>query len=235
MTENKKKPFFFEDRKRTQFITGIVCLLIASIFWIFNALNNDYSTEFRYPVKFIYNKSKIVTTHNDVKQIDLAVTGYGWHLLSLTWGFDVTPIIVTSEDLNENKFITSAALLDKAKSSLREIRVNQVLNDALYFDYERLISKVIHLKLDKSKLNLPAGKKIDGKVIIDPSFIVCTGPEKAIQPLPDSIYFYIEDKFIEEDFSENVEINYKPSRQVTMPYETVKVNFKLSNSTGQAK
>jgi hypothetical protein len=226
MEEKRSKPFFFEGRKRTRIITFSVCLLTAFVFWIFNALSNDYTTEINYPVKLHYNKNKIISLKSPQQQVSLAVTGYGWTLLSLTFGLDVDPILITPEDLNKEHTINSHALLEKSQDVLNDIRVNQVLSDFLYFDIDKLDSKTLMLKLDRRKLSLPAGKSIT-KPEIEPSSIVCSGPKNIISTLPDTISFSIPDSFIENNYDEIVKIHYKPSQYITLSDNDVRVRFNI--------
>lgn len=204
----------------------MVCFSIAFVFWIFNSLSNDFSTTISYPVKLIYNQKKIIPLQPVTKKIDLAVTGYGWTLLSLTLGLEVKPIIITLRDLNEENIILSNALFTKSKETLSRITVNQVLNDYLYFDIDKIAVKKVQLKLDVKKLALPANRTITHPVI-SPSFVECTGPRTFISTIPDTITFPITDSFVESDFSELVQIDYKPSRFVTLSTNEVFVSFKI--------
>lgn len=226
MEEKSKKPFFFEGRKRTQIITFSLCFAIAFVFWIFNALSNDYTTVIKYPVKLLYNKKSMILSESAFKKIDIAVTGYGWKLLSLSLGFDHEPIVLTTDDLNHENMIFSSALFYKAKQTLSDVKVNQVLSEVVFYDVDKLESKSIKLALDTRKISIPAGKKIK-ELEISPSNIICKGPKNMIEKLPDSITFSIPDKFIEKDFNEIVEINYHPSRSVSTSENSVKVSFKL--------
>jgi len=221
-----KKPFFFEGRKRTRLITFSVCFVIASIFWIFNALSSDYSTTINYPAKLVYNKNEIVSMQPNFKKVELAVTGYGWTLLSLTLGLDLAPIVVTPSDLNEENMIYSSALMLKSKYMLKDIKVNQVITDSLHFDIDKVETKKLILKLDTKRLSLPSGKTIT-KPKIEPGFITCTGPRKVIFTLPDTISFAIPDGFIEKGFKDKVRISYKPSQYIKLSDSEVMVSFKI--------
>lgn len=174
----------------------------------------------------MYNPKKIIPLQPVSKKVDLAVTGYGWTLLSLTLGLEVKPIIVTLRDLNEENTIFSKSLYTKSKEVLNRIRVNQVLNDFLYFDIDKIATKKIQLKLDTKKLSL-ADKKSITKPLISPSYIECSGPQTFVSTLPDTIQFSIPDTFIESDFSDLVQIDYKPSQFVTLSSNEVFVSFKV--------
>ena len=109
---------------------------------------------------------------------------------------------------------------------LKDIKVNQVLTDFLYFEIDKLETKKIILKLDTKRLSLPSGKSIT-EPKIEPAFVTCTGPKNVIYTLPDTISFSIPDGFIEKGFNDKVRISYKPSQYVKLSESEVKVSFEI--------
>ena len=218
---------FADTNFRQKLVTIIFCLFIASLFWILNALNNDYATIISYPLRFEYDKDKIKPLKEIPKSVDVSVNGYGWYLLMYTLGFNSDPIVVKPENLNANSFITSRSVLAMLKEKIPNVRINNFINDTLWFNYESIVTKNIFLKLDKGKLNLPRGATLVGHVRVIPSFITCSGPESVITTLPDSVYFSIPNTFVESDFDEMVEINYRPSPEVTRNIDQVRVSFNI--------
>lgn len=227
--ENKPK----EKSKKTTMLrikisNIVVCLSIASVFWVFNALSHDYSAVVKYPVRLIINPDKYISNGSLTKDISVAVSGYGWSILTHSFGFRNQPLLISTKDLDADQVDTEASLLPQLRNSLSDVKVLNIIEDSLRFEVDYKESKKVYLKLDKAKLSLPNGTYIKNKPQIFPGFIICNGARKSIKSLPDTINFSLPNVFIETNFNDNVEINYRPSRDITLAYNTVKVSFSLA-------
>lgn len=220
----KSKPKMFS----TKMLNIFACLSIALIFWVFNALSHDYSTVVKYPVRLIIDADKYISSGSLNKDVSVAVSGYGWSILAHSFGIQNQPILLSANDLSLQKIATEATLLPQLRSILPDIKILNIIEDTISFDIDHRESKRVFLTLDKSKISLPQGVKIDGFVQIIPAFIICNGARKNINNLPDTISFSLPNTFIEKNYNEEVEINYRPSREITLAYNTVKVKFAIA-------
>ena len=50
----KLKQFYKDIRLNRSIVTYLICVIIASILWFLSALNQDYSTELTYPIKYVH-------------------------------------------------------------------------------------------------------------------------------------------------------------------------------------
>lgn len=215
---------------RAKFLTIFACLFIALIFWIFNALSHDNATTIDYPVEIELDSQKYTIHGSTKKNIKVVVSGYGWTLLSRSLGIGNSPILLFPSALQNNKIDVQNRVLPILKERIKDIKIVQIMEDSLHFDIEKRITKKVYLKLDKSKLSLPSNAKIDGKIKIQPSFVVCNGSEKNILTLPDSIFFSLPDQFIENNYTDFVDINYRPFADISLNYSKVKVSFLISKN-----
>ncbi len=228
MEKNKINKTEDSIKLRSKIITIFGCLLVSFIFWIFNALSHDNATTISYPIELELDNQKFINYSSSKKNIKIAVSGYGWTLLSRSLGIGNTPILFFPNALENNKIDVQTKILPILKDRIKDLKIIQVMEDYVYFDVQKKNSKQIYLKLDVSKLTLPTSSKISSKIEINPAYIVCNGPEKQINALPDSIFFTIPDQFIEKNFSDMVDINYRPAADITLAYNNVKVNFSIS-------
>lgn len=212
----------------TKVLNIFACLSIALIFWVFNALSHDYSTVVKYPVQLVIDADKYISSGSLNKDISVAVSGYGWAILSHTFGLQSQPLLLSANDLSSKKISTETTLLPQLRSILSDVKILNIIEDTISFDIDHRESKRIFLMLDRSKISLPHGFKINGDVKIIPEFIICNGARKNINSLPDTISFSLPNAFVEKDFNDEVEINYRPSREVKLAYNTVKVKFALA-------
>lgn len=227
MSEGNKNPQTFFSRNRDRLITATVCLLISAIFWVFNALNKDYNTSIVFPIKLEYDKSKYLITKPLSKSVKLAVSGYGWYLFSYSLGINQRPIKIIY-DPNYDGVVNEDAIVEAAKSTYPNIKISQLVGEKLLFSVDTLSTKNIHLKLDEQKLNIPNGRKITSDISIEPAFFQCSGPKEEIQNLPDTVTFSLQDRVIESEFEDKIEINYHPSPSIKSKSIKVKVAFKVS-------
>lgn len=215
-----------KGRRRQKLLTIFACLVIAMVFWFFNALNNDYAAIIRYPVKVIYDKEKYTLNADSDKHIKISATGYGWYLLYYSLGLGVEPIEVPIDFIQNKGFVPENKLLELAKANLDNVDVNAIVSDTFKVDAQPLSKKKFFLKLDTKKISLPRGKTI-ANVVVNPGYIVCKGPFSQLNHLPDTIYFSIPNKYIETDFNEKVAVSYHPSTQVVQDISRVNVSFSV--------
>ena len=70
----------------------LLCCSGAVVFWLFNALNKDYTTVIDYPVHFVMDETQWTFTEAPPKHIPLEVTGGGWNLLRYLLHLYVKPV-----------------------------------------------------------------------------------------------------------------------------------------------
>ncbi|MFN0049056.1 MAG: hypothetical protein ACKVOU_08050 [Cytophagales bacterium] len=227
MAENTyKRPFLLAGKKRRKIITIALCLFVTTVFWFFNALNNDYSTVIKYPVKLVFDANDYTVERHSDKYVKLSATGYGWYLLYYSLGFGITPINVSLHQFVDKKYISDDKLLELAKIQLQNIEINRVVSDTFKIEAQTKERKKFFLKLDKQSLHIPKGKSIEN-IVVEPAYLTCTGPKNELIALPDYISFALPDTFIEKDFNALVPIYYHPSKNIKQDIANVKVSFRL--------
>ncbi len=227
MAENiPKRPFLLAGKKRKKVTTIVFCLLVAMVFWFFNALNNDYSAVINYPVNIKYNPTDYVLDSKSDKYVKLSTAGYGWYLLYYSLGIGIDPINISLNQFVDNQYFPDNKLLEIAKIHLQNVEVKQVVSDTFRINAEPKSNKRFFLRLDTKRINLPKGKQIDS-LRLEPQFITCYGPKNELIILPDTISFALPDSFVERDFSSQVPVHYHPSKNIRQNTSSVKVSFKL--------
>jgi hypothetical protein len=224
--DNYKRPFLLAGNKRRKIITIALCLFVTTVFWFFNALNNDYSTVIKYPVKVVFDASDYSIERHSDKYVKLSATGYGWYLLYYSLGIGTTPINVSLHQFVDKKYISDQKLLELAKIQLQNIEINRVVSDTFKIEAQARDKKKFFLQLDVQSLHIPKGKYVEN-IVVEPSYITCTGPRSELLSLPDSISFTLPDTFIEKDFSAIVPVYYHPTKNIKQDIANVKVTFKL--------
>lgn len=136
-----KRPFLLAGKKRRKIITIAGCLFLATVFWFFNALNNDFATIIKYPIKLDFDKKESTNFTLSDKYIKISAKGYGWYLLYYSLGIGVKPLPISKSAFQDNQYIVSESLALNAQSLLANVEVNYILSDTI-----RLFAKPIKPK-----------------------------------------------------------------------------------------
>ncbi|MDH5597977.1 MAG: hypothetical protein OEY34_02570, partial [Cyclobacteriaceae bacterium] len=57
----------------------VLCLVTATIFWFFNALNKNYSANIKYPIEFLYDKDLYQAIEIPPEDVLINLEGVGWN------------------------------------------------------------------------------------------------------------------------------------------------------------
>ena len=85
--------------KFTDWKAILLCVFTAAIFWVFNSLNKQYTTNVYYPIKLTgFSRDSLFEVLPPPKYIAVNVTGQGWMLLrrSLGFGNETIEIVIPS-------------------------------------------------------------------------------------------------------------------------------------------
>ncbi len=84
----------------------LLCVLAATTFWFFSALNKtDYTTRLDYPIVFSYPTDSTYLLSQLPENISVQVSGGGWHLLRKTLLVNTRPVQITLDEPTRVKAI----------------------------------------------------------------------------------------------------------------------------------
>jgi hypothetical protein len=207
----------------------VMCLMAATTFWFLNALNKDYSTRLSYPIEFEYDDSTYVSVTPLPTKVRLNVSGYGWNLLKKTLQVNVVPLTYRISSPLQARYITGTNLLPFITEQIRDIRINYIVEDTIFFDFDRIATKKVALQVDSLGINLAEGYRITSPIRLNPAYINFEGPSSLLKALPDSIFVNIPLKGIDENFEEDIPVNYVQSSLIEPDNTKVKVNFNVAS------
>ncbi|MDX2191590.1 MAG: hypothetical protein SFY32_17190 [Bacteroidota bacterium] len=198
--------------------------MISAIFWVFNALSNDYSTVVDYPIAIQYNKNKFYLQDLNTKKIPIRITGYGWNIIAINAGLYINPIIITPDKLNNQLFIYKKDLELVAQKYITQLKVDEVIIDSLSFNIERIITKNIVVNIDSQSVILPRKVKLNN-VILEPSEVSVTGPKSILINLPDKIKLTIPEIKSYEVFESDIILPVNISKNCKISSKSVHVKL----------
>ncbi len=202
----------------------VLSVFAAMIFWFFNALNKEYTTNITFPVAFDYNQKNYVSVEPLPQEISLNVTAVGWNLFRRSIGVNVPALLIPLERPSEVRKIVGSTLPGFISDQLKEMQINFVLTDTLFLHIEPKAGRWISLSLDSVSQHISAGYGQLSEVSIQPDSIFIEGPIYIVTALKEPYPLLITKSEITSNFDEEVEVVFtSPSIRRNPP--TVRIKF----------
>ncbi len=205
-----------------------LCVLGATTFWFFNALNKDYATRMNYPVEFVFDQDGVVVVEELPEKVSIVISGGGWNLLRKTLWFNTSPIQILLENPTSTRFITKASLTSIIADQLNEVRLNYVVTDTLYLNVEPKESKKVALAIDSAGISLEKNFRVVSQIRVQPDSAVFTGPKSFIDELADSILLYVPYKELNKSFSDALDLSQLESQKIQVEPKEIQVSFDVA-------
>ena len=182
----------------------LLCIFAAAIFWVFNALNKNYSANINFPLAFEYDEENYVPVKTLPEQVKLNVSGLGWDLFRKSSGLKVTPLRIPLENPAEVKKIVGATLPPLLSTQLEGIQINFVLTDTIHLSIDPKVKRKILLTVDVGQY-LKMDFAPASAITIQPDSVWLEGPQSLISALPDSLPLSLP-KGIDKSIDEQMEV-----------------------------
>ena len=211
-------PFF--TAKEGNFKVIILCIIAATTFWFFSALNkSDYTTQINYPISFVYASDSTYPLSQLPEEVRLQVNGGGWDLLRKTLLVDVRPIEVTLDEPTRVKYITGQSLAGDIEASLGDVRLEYILTDTLRINIDSVLTKEVVVAVDSASVDLEENHWITSSILLKPQVVRVVGPASVIRQAPDTLTVSIPDQEIAEDYEETLPLSYTSPLAEVIPDE----------------
>ncbi len=191
---------------RTNWKAVTLCFTTATVFWFFNALNKNHTTNVRFPVQFEYDQEKYAPASQLPSEITLNVSGNGWDLFRKYFGLRLPVLTIVLEKPAEVKGIAGVSIISTVASQLGNLKVNFVATDSLRIHLEERISREFKLTTDLSNASFRKDFGRISPIVILPDSVVLTGPKSMIRKMPDSIVLLLDKKKIDKNFRDEIEV-----------------------------
>jgi hypothetical protein len=208
----------------------VLCIFAATIFWFFNALNKTYTTNINFPLQFDFDSRIYVPVKALPENVRINVTGNGWDLFKRSAGVKISPLEIPLDRPSETKKIVGSTLPVYFASQMSGMQINFVITDTLYVDLEPRVGRHIKLSMDSLIYNLKKGYLLASEVSIEPDSVFLEGPMRIVNRFKEPVMLQLRQRNIDEDFSEDVEIEIPSSDVIQRNPPTVQVNFKVEKA-----
>ncbi|MBX7125427.1 MAG: hypothetical protein K1X47_07030 [Cyclobacteriaceae bacterium] len=214
---------------RTNWKAVALCVLTATVFWFFNALNKTHTTTIAFPLQFEYDQDHFIATSPLPQKIHLEVTGGGWDLLRKSLGFQ-TPVVTVALDHPIGNLRIAGNSIPSTAANLKSLQVNRVVTDTLRLQFDARGSKVCRLSLNMAKLDFKDGFGLTSPVAILPDSVTLSGPAKLLSELPDTLKLTVLVRNIHDNIKEIVVVD-ASSEYISRNPPTVNILFEVGEVT----
>lgn len=192
---------------RTNWKAVALCFLAATVFWFFNAINKEYSTNVRFPLHFEFNTEKFVQAKALPVEVNINVKGNGWDLLrSSSYGFKRPSLVIPLERPGEIKKIVCSTLPPLLASQMGRLQINYVVTDTLFLEIEPKDAHKFKAVIDEKSISYKEGYGRISPIVILPDSVHLEGPRSLLHDLPDSTLLIYSGKKISGNFRESIEV-----------------------------
>ncbi|WP_085518891.1 YbbR-like domain-containing protein [Marivirga sericea] len=206
----------------------VLCVVTATTFWFFNALNDNYSTRISYPIKFTFPDSSLVVVNELPKKVSINVSGGGWNLLRKTFWFTITPVEVPLEDPVKQKYILGNSLYTLIADQMTEIQLNYVENDTLRIAIDSIRTATAKISVDSSSISLEENYRLVSSIKKSHDSATFTGPERFIKEVPREVFIELDDDKISSNYSGEVYLPTFGSSLVNRSPVEVQISFEVA-------
>jgi hypothetical protein len=205
----------------------VLCIIAATVFWFFNALNKTYTTNINFPLRFEYDQENFLPVALLPSYVRLNVTGSGWELFKRSTGVKTDPLDIPLERPSEVKKIAGNGLPFIFSNQLSGLKINHVLSDTLFLDLEPKAGRWLKLTLDSVQFKLRAGYGLASEIAIIPDSTFVAGPERIINKLAEPVVLKIPHNNIDEHFIENIPVEVPFADMIIRQPPSVSVMFNV--------
>jgi hypothetical protein len=205
----------------------VLCIFAATVFWFFNALNKNYTTNISFPLTFDYHTENYVAVRPLPEEIRINVTGIGWDLFRRSLGVKVPALVIPLERPSEIDKIVGSTLPALFANQLERIQINFVLTDTLHIALEPKATRWVSLKLDSPSILFRKGYAMVSEATISPDSVYIEGPWPLIKSLSEPVYLKLVERNIDHNFQEDVEIKFLNDELISRTPGRVNVSFSV--------
>lgn len=203
----------------------VLCIFAATVFWFFNALNKNYSTNLNFPVTFDYDQEHYIPVRSLPEAVRMNVTGSGWDLFRRSMGFKVPPLVVPLEKPADVRKIVGTTLPAVFAGQLEKLKINFIITDTVRIHFEEKIQKKFSVAIDSIEQYIHPEYGLTGRVELRPDTIWLEGPKDVVNSLPETLLLTLPQANLRKDFNGDVELSLPGRNLQADPSQTVNVSF----------
>ncbi|MDG5798741.1 YbbR-like domain-containing protein [Marinilabiliaceae bacterium ANBcel2] len=182
--------FFKRLKNNRDFIVFLLFFLISSAFWFLNALRDNYTTTFSYPVRYVNTPEEDIITESSVDRVTMEVSATGYTLVRQYLSNPFIPVSIDVSAMNrmvrnnrEYAYITTSEQEELVKEQLLlGIELLSIVPDTIFLNVEEKHQETFPVKL-KGDIKFETQHAVAGDITINPDSVLVLGPRSLIETL----------------------------------------------------
>ena len=202
-------------RQDKRIITYLVCVGIATIFWLLNALSKNYTVDLTFPVRYTNMPKNKILVNEPPDKFTLQVNSYGFTLLRHKLKLSFSPLVFNVNDFTRNMMentkqseytiLTSQYMEEIADQLSSELKVLSISPDTVHFNFDQIINKKVKVYPDV-QIELKKQYQLSGPVRTKPDSVLVSGPRSVLDTLKQVTTKYQYFKSVSEAIQRNVSL-----------------------------
>ncbi len=202
--------------------------IVASLLWLFNALNKNYTTKISVPVLFRAQATNVVALQPLPEKMDVLISGTGWGLIKTYFRKDVPATVFEIQSPLQTSFIATRRLIPQLSENLLGAKIERCEPDTLRFHFEPIRQYELTLPMGYEYINLAEGHRFLQPPKISPRRIKIQGPPSNLKKAAQLIRYEFPKSRISGTFSDIVRISFPESSFITADLNQVHISFQTA-------
>lgn len=212
---------------RTNWKAVALCFIAASVFWLFNALNRNYSTNIRFPIEFEFDHREFAPARPLPGNILINVNGNGWDLFRKYFGIRVPVLTIPLERPVETRKIVASTLPAILVPQMGGLNINFIVMDTLRLKIEPRISRKFKLRATDDGVSYKEKMGRISPIVLLPDSVELNGPHSILTGLKDTLVLNLRANRVDNNFREQVEVELIEQEFVKRNPPVVEVRFEV--------
>lgn len=202
-------------RPDKRIIIYLVCVGIATVFWMLNMLGKEYTADLDIPVRYTNLPANKVLTTDLPKKFTLHVNAFGFTLLRHKLSLTFSPLIFNVNDFTRNMMeagkrpnyiiLTNQYLNEITDQFSSDVEVLSINPDTLHFNFDQMIQKKVKV-YPNVQVEPKRQYQLSGPIRTKPDSVLVFGPRTVLDTLKQVSTRYRNFKSVSENIQDNVSL-----------------------------
>lgn len=192
--------------QRTNWRAVLLCFLVASLFWVFNALSKSYSANISFPLQLSFDSSRFAPAAELPDRLTMNVSGKGWELLRKQMAVRMPVITVPVERPAETRGLATGGLMPVLASQVGGLTINFPVTDSIRFQIEPRERQRLKVVVMQQQVSFRGNLGRVSPIVALPDSVEVEGPLSLVRSLSDSVLVVLPADRVAENYREQVEV-----------------------------
>lgn len=188
--QNFAKKFTIKNDRKL--VIYLICVGIASVLWLLNALEKEYTVELSFPVSYTNLPKNKILINDPPNHFTLDVQSYGFTLLRYKLSVAFSPLVfnindyggkIMADSSRSNYAFSSRQFRSKIANQLsNELNITGIHPDTIYFKFDQIVTQSKKVVPDVN-LQLKKQHFLYDKIKVKPDSVRVHGPKSILDTL----------------------------------------------------